>query len=1608
MKRLTLIVIGSALLITQVFAAQRIARDQKVPAERQAKLEPTTQIFSTSNGNASPIYMPPERENILTLVDSSMNGYGLLVGETNPIDWDPVANRIFIAYRQWVGANGGSGVIGAALSEDGGQSFNTYSNLNVATGYSQAGRYPSAFATPNYPLIIWNEYGGGGGTQGGRAYYTYDEGEYNGAIFAPPADVSTTPTTNDIWQGSPCASYGPDGSMYVNAVFADWTDPRNKYNFRSTTSGAWDGTSLVWAPPQTILTQSQFLGTTSSNYTSSGVLDINDNGIGYFVVSSYWSDANAIANHTLFIKKTTNYGASWSTWYHIPDQVMNDYFRVQFPDSVYNESDGTWTVLSPDWTPFVDYDMDVMVDDDGGCHIFAGVLPSANSGVFPGWDITNGLYHFYSPQNDLTNWDINFVASLHSAWLLDDPGWQGVFPTAARDISLGNMMYVTWYTWPDVSSDVPYFDLMVAYSSDNGFSWSAPINISNTSDPNMDETDPHLARKADNGNIYMMYQMPDYNTPTVNPPATSEDYKNRLYFRTYNFFETTTVTFSVNMSFQIATGNFNPNTDFVDVAGTINGWGGGDVLTDPDGDGIYTLTLTGLELGEIEYKFRINGDWSTAEGDPNRTYIVQPGLNIIPTAWYNRQQPVEMINVEVLLQVDMTVQLLNGNFQPDNGDIVVVRGAPSQYGNWGGAIELTADPSTPNVYFRQDQFNNLPTGTPVEYKFVILRNGDVSNAIWENIPNRSWVPTGNEPDQNSNGYGEIIRPVVYFDDLPPDEILSQDVLVTFNVDLTSAYRALANGDPLIDTQTGSADVTDWSQVNGVCINGILGWWWNWGVDSECTSEWAMTQTDLSGFHYSYNYLYVAGQAKLQEYKYGINSFDNEAGFGNHHTLVINDNAPTWTAPEDCFGNENTNTSLPFPQECGPLFPAVIFRVNMDIQSQLGHFNPNTDVVELRGSFNGWGAQPLVMHPGETQHVYRIGVDFANFMAGDTAEYKFVIVKPDQDVWESRTNREFIYSGENMLLPLVWFNDVTNTESEMPWSLRITVDGGGIQEDNNYLGTIFGATNGYDAEIDIPEPAPAPSNFLQLYFPHPEWDIAIGPNFTTDYRAPVSLYANTLSWVFSVSTDLQSTPITLTFSERNELPFVMTFRLEDLSNGGTVDLNNNPNYTFASGNGGVTDFRITIGDILPDRMEHQFDPGWHLTSVPLMADETSVEMLFGAFTDQPYYVYDYQSGIGYSLVEQIFPGEGHWLANLAPFMASWGGLADTFPIEHQLSSGWNLIGLPYSYGKTLNSLTIQNGNTTVDFATAVQNGWVSGSVYGYTGNGYSLTDQLLPWEGYWLSALVDNLTLTYHFFEEPVNLLATEIRDENQWDLTLAAQTGNSADLITQIGVHSEATEGFDPQWDQPEPPLAPGGIQVSAFFEHSDWSPVLGSRFNRDIRPPIELEHQEVWPLTVQSTPGEVTLSWSYDSEQLPPYTYLRLIDIVHDVTINLNEATEYTFQNSTGQATFELVVNRTMVSIDETALPSEYALQPNYPNPFNPTTTLRYDLPDQGFVRITIYNQLGQLVRSLVNREESAGYKSMIWDARDNTGRQVGTGIYFYRIEVNGFTQTRKMVLLK
>jgi len=103
-----------------------------------------------------------------------------------------------------------------------------------------------------------------------------------------------------------------------------------------------------------------------------------------------------------------------------------------------------------------------------------------------------------------------------------------------------------------------------------------------------------------------------------------------------------------------------------------------------------------------------------------------------------------------------------------------------------------------------------------------------------------------------------------------------------------------------------------------------------------------------------------------------------------------------------------------------------------------------------------------------------------------------------------------------------------------------------------------------------------------------------------------------------------------------------------------------------------------------------------------------------------------------------------------------------------------------------------------------------------------------------------------------------------------------------------------------------------------------------------------------------------------------------------------------------------TPVGVDGLAIPTEYALHANYPNPFNPITNIKYDIPENTHVTIAIYNILGQHMIDLVNEEQAAGYYHMQWNGLTKQGTPVSSGLYIYRLTTSEFTKSHKMTYLK
>jgi hypothetical protein len=93
---------------------------------------------------------------------------------------------------------------------------------------------------------------------------------------------------------------------------------------------------------------------------------------------------------------------------------------------------------------------------------------------------------------------------------------------------------------------------------------------------------------------------------------------------------------------------------------------------------------------------------------------------------------------------------------------------------------------------------------------------------------------------------------------------------------------------------------------------------------------------------------------------------------------------------------------------------------------------------------------------------------------------------------------------------------------------------------------------------------------------------------------------------------------------------------------------------------------------------------------------------------------------------------------------------------------------------------------------------------------------------------------------------------------------------------------------------------------------------------------------------------------------------------------------------------------------PTTFLLHQNFPNPFNPSTQIRFSLPSEANVKLTIYNLLGQHVATILEGKLNAGVHSVPWNGRSQSGIPMASGVYFYRLKAGSFVETKKMLLLR
>ncbi|MBK6507100.1 MAG: T9SS type A sorting domain-containing protein [Ignavibacteria bacterium] len=357
-----------------------------------------------------------------------------------------------------------------------------------------------------------------------------------------------------------------------------------------------------------------------------------------------------------------------------------------------------------------------------------------------------------------------------------------------------------------------------------------------------------------------------------------------------------------------------------------------------------------------------------------------------------------------------------------------------------------------------------------------------------------------------------------------------------------------------------------------------------------------------------------------------------------------------------------------------------------------------------------------------------------------------------------------------------------------------------------------------------------------------------------------------------------------------------------------------------------------------------NPFWNMLSVPLLSDNMHVTSLFPGCY-LPAYGYDN----GYVTATNLDNGKGYWVQFEN---------AGTYPIYGipptstaiSVVQGWNIIG-PF------------DENIPVNRLVSNPPGIVISPYYGFN-YGYVTADTLKVGKGYWVRTSAAG-TLTRSITNNPENtpVLADNL---NNWTrIEIADNGGNKSSLY--LANANSITSSFD------LPPVPPSGIFDVRFGTETS---VEAFGQNHQIK-----LNSATHPLKIKA----------YNLGGIK----LRLTDGVNGAFINreLEEGVE-------------IIINENFdnfVLIEENLIPKTYDLSQNYPNPFNPVTTIKYQIPEAGSVNLVIYDILGREISTLVNTFQAAGYYEMRFDATD-----VASGVYFYRLKTEKFSDLKKMIILK
>jgi len=385
----------------------------------------------------------------------------------------------------------------------------------------------------------------------------------------------------------------------------------------------------------------------------------------------------------------------------------------------------------------------------------------------------------------------------------------------------------------------------------------------------------------------------------------------------------------------------------------------------------------------------------------------------------------------------------------------------------------------------------------------------------------------------------------------------------------------------------------------------------------------------------------------------------------------------------------------------------------------------------------------------------------------------------------------------------------------------------------------------------------------------------------------------------------------------------------------------------------------------------YQSGWRTASVPVVLSDYSAQSVFPTAIS----VYKYLGG--YISADPLENGTGYWVNFSSTTQKTFVG----WPLNYLailVTPGWNITG------------TLSSDFSVSDICTEPAD--ILDIIYGYE-NGYILmtADSLLkPGKGYWVKT--KNLTVGGHLILNKNGDPCWMPKITSSFDVDLS---GMDKFIVTDAEENSQTLFVSNTDIDSFMVNL---NLDLPPIFSELDFD----SRFqyNKYVKKVSADSGLVDLNILIHANSYPITLTWELNPENGIEYSFINDSG-TGKISASLNKLSQLTFYN----------LNDNMIKLSAMAneregfanIPLKYNLHQNFPNPFNPVTTIKYDIINVQDVKVTIYDILGREIKTLVNEQQQPGSYTIKWDASD-----ISSGVYFYQLKTKDYISTKKMIFLK